>query len=81
MVQSIINLSDGKDRILNIVKAQQGFKNKNQAIEFVLEIYSDSFLGPELRPEFIEKLNKIRQKNDFITFDSIKGLRNTIEND
>jgi len=81
MVQSIINISDEKDRVLNIVKAQQGFKNKNQAIEFILEIYSDSFMEPELRPEFVEKLNKIQQKNDFTTFDSIEGLRATIEND
>ena len=34
MVQNIINISERKDRILNIVKAQQGFKNKSQAIEF-----------------------------------------------
>jgi len=81
MVQSIINISEGKDRILNIVKAQHGFKNKNQAIEFILEIYSDSFLDPELRPEFIEKLNKIRQENEFTNFNSIEELRKIIEND
>ena len=74
MVQSIINISDKKDRILNIVKAQQGFKNKNQAIEFILEIYSDSFLEPELRPEFIEKLNKIQQEKA-IPFKNIQELR------
>jgi len=74
MVQSIININDEKDRILNIVKAQQGFKNKNQAIEFILEIYSESFLEPELRPEFIERLEKIRREKG-VSFKDIEGLR------
>ena len=62
MIQNIIKISEGKDKILNIVKAQQGFQNKSQAIEFVLEIYADSFLEPELRPEFINKLRNIQQE-------------------
>ena len=74
MVQSIINISDEKERVLNIVKAQQGFKNKNQAIEFILEIYSDSFLEPELRPEFFEKLKTISQEKG-IAFNNIDELR------
>ena len=74
MVQNIINISEGKDRILNIVKAQQGFKNKSQAIEFVLEIYTDSFLEPELKPEFINKLTKIQQEKG-IPFNNIDELR------
>lgn len=74
MVQSIINLADEKDRILNIVKAQQGFKNKNQAIEFILGVYSESFLEPELRPEFIKRLKNIRREKG-ISFKDIEGLR------
>ncbi|HDL02265.1 MAG TPA: DUF2683 domain-containing protein [Candidatus Pacearchaeota archaeon] len=74
MVQNIINISERKDRILNIVKAQQGFKNKSQAIEFVLEIYTDSFLEPELKPEFINKLTKIQQEKG-IPFNNIDELR------
>ncbi len=80
MVQNIINVSESRDRILNIVKAQQGFKNKSQAVEFVLDIYSDSFLEPELRPEFVEKLKKIDKEGNFIKFDSIEELQNSIEN-
>jgi hypothetical protein len=74
MVQNIINISEKKDRILNIVKAQQGFKNKSQAVEFVLEIYTDSFLEPELRPEYMNKLTRI-QKEKGLPFKNIDELR------
>jgi len=75
MVQNIINVHEKEDRILNIVKAQQGLKNKSQAVEFVLKIYSESFLEPELRPEYLEKLKKIEQEGNFIEFNSIEELR------
>ena len=74
MIQNIIKISEGKDKILNIVKAQQGFQNKSQAIEFILEIYADSFLEPELRPEFINKLKNI-QREKSITFKNIDEIR------
>ena len=78
MVQNIINVSEGKNRILNIVKAQQGFKNKSQAVEFILEIYADSFLEPELRPEFIKEMRRI-EKQKGIPFKDINDLRRQIE--
>lgn len=80
MVQSIINLSEGKDRILNIVKAQHGLKNKSQAVEFVLGVHADSFLEPELRPEFVEKILNIDRNGKFLSFSSIEELKNSIEN-
>ena len=59
MVQSIINMEEKEDRILNIVKAQHGFKNKSQALAFILKVYGESFLEPELRPEYKVKLANI----------------------
>ena len=56
MVQSIIDIGEKEDRILNIVKAKYGLKNKSQAIAVLAKVYEDSFLEPELRPEYIEKL-------------------------
>jgi hypothetical protein len=78
MVQNIININDVEDRILNIVKAQQGFKNKSEAVAFILKVYSDSFLEPEIRPEYLEKLKKIDNEKG-ITFSSIEELRKIIE--
>ena len=78
MVQSIINMEEKEDRILNIVKAQHGFKNKSQALAFILKVYGESFLEPELRPEYLEKLEKIK-KGKYIRFNSIEELRKHIE--
>ena len=71
MVQAVIHISDHTNRIINIVKAKYGFKDKNQAIEYIIEEYESKFLEPELRPEYIEKIKK-RQKEETI---KIRDLR------
>ena len=74
MVQSIIDINEGEDRILNIVKAKFGLKNKSEAVALIAKIYEESFLEPELRPEYLDKLGKIR-KGKYIEFSSIEDLR------
>ncbi len=74
MVQNIINITENEDRILNIVKAKYGLKNKSDAVALMVKIYSESFLEPELRPEFIEKLKRI-QKGKYIKYNSVEELR------
>ncbi len=78
MVQSIIDLGEDEDRILNIVKAQYGLKNKSQAISFIANKYKDAFLEPELNPEFLIKLKDIK-KSSGRRFSSVQDLRNHIE--
>jgi len=80
MVQSIIDLGDREDRILNIVKAKFGLKNKSQAVAVLIKTYEESFLEPELKPEYIRKLRKIQKEGKFIRFSSIEELKNSIEN-
>ena len=79
MVQSIIDLGENEDRVINIVKAKYGLKNKSQAIAMLTKIYEDSFLEPELRPEYIDKLKKIEKEGYGKTFKSIEELRRIIE--
>ena len=74
MVQNIINITENEDRILNIVKAKYGLKNKSDAVALMVKIYSESFLEPELRPEFIQKLKRI-QKGKYIKYNSVEELR------
>lgn len=74
MVQSIIDIGEREDRILNIVKAKFGLKNKSEAVALIAKIYEDSFLEPELKPEYIEKLDKFR-KGKYIKFSSMNELR------
>lgn len=74
MVQSIIDLNENEDRVLNIVKAKFGLKNKSEAVSMITKIYEESFLEPELKPEYLEDLEKTR-KGSYIKFGSIEELR------
>lgn len=59
MVQAVINIKEHTNRVLNIVKAKFGLKDKSQAIDLVVTEYETTFLEPELRPEYKTKLAKI----------------------
>jgi len=63
MVQAIINISKNANQILNIVKAKHNLKDKSEAIELVTMEYGGDILEPELRPEYIEKIKRIKKKN------------------
>ena len=56
MVQTMVNLTEYENRVLNIIKAKFGFKNKSEAIKLIIQKYESEFLEPELKPEFIEKM-------------------------
>jgi len=62
MVKAIVNINDRANRVLNIVKAKHGLRNKSDAINKVVNEYGRSLLEPELRPEFIEKIKKIQKE-------------------
>ena len=65
MVQTLITLTEEENRVVNVVKGMHGFRNKSQAIEYIIQIYEEELFEPELRPEFIEKM-KERQKEDTV---------------
>jgi len=79
MVQAMININENVNRVLNIIKAKYGLKDKSEAINLVVNEYEENFLEPELRPEYKEKLLKI-DKGKFKRFSSIEDLRREIEN-
>lgn len=63
MVQAIINISEESNRVLNILKAKYGLKDKSGAIDLMAGQYEEAILEPELRPEYVKKALKIsRQK-------------------
>lgn len=74
MVQAIINIDDHTNRILNIVKAKYGLKDKSAAIIKMAEEYEDVILEPELKPEYIEKLKEI-EKTEVIEVGTVENLR------
>lgn len=59
MVQAMVNISEEANRVLNIVKAQYGLKDKSEAINVVADVYGKELLEPELRPEYKQKLETI----------------------
>ena len=79
MVQAIIKISKNANQILNIVKAKNNFKDKSEAIEFVTLDYGKEILEPELRPEYVEKIEKIEKEGYGETFRSIEELRKKVE--
>ncbi|MBW2974557.1 DUF2683 family protein [Candidatus Woesearchaeota archaeon] len=79
MVQAIINIEEETNRVLNIVKAKFGLKDKSEAINIMAEQYEQELLEPQLRPEYLEKLKKIKKERG-IRFKSVGELRKHIEN-
>jgi hypothetical protein len=61
MVQAMIDINENSNRVLNIVKAKYGLKDKSEAIDLVVGEYEQTFLEPELRPDYKKKIQKIIQ--------------------
>ena len=80
MVKAIININENTNRLLNILKAKYGLKDKSEAIDRLAEEYEEEILEPELRPEYIEKIRKLEKHGKFKKHVSIKELRDEIEN-
>ena len=74
MVQAIINIDERTNRILNIVKAKYGLKDKSAAIIKMAQEYEEEILEPGLKPEYIEKLKKI-EKQEAIEVGTVENLR------
>lgn len=62
MVQALVQIDDNTNRVLNIVKAKYGLTDKGEAIELVVNKYIEKEDEPELKPEFIKKINQIRKQ-------------------
>ena len=52
MVKSLIDLGERESRVINIVKAKFGLKDKSQALSLIIKRYEECELEAALRPEF-----------------------------
>ncbi|MEK6816150.1 MAG: antitoxin [Nanoarchaeota archaeon] len=59
MVQAMISIQENTNRVLNIIKAKYGLKDKSQAIDLVVSEYEKNIMEPELKPEYKAKLTKM----------------------
>jgi len=72
MTQALIKLNENINRVLNIVKARYDLKDKSETIEFIIKKYIEYENEPELKPEFIEKINKIKKEKSIRVDDFAK---------
>ena len=75
MVQALVKLDEDTNRVLNVVKAKHGLRDKGEAIEYVVGKFVEAE-EPDLKPEFIEKMKEIsKQKGIRVdNFDKRYGL-------
>lgn len=73
-ITAIVKLNDEANRIINIVKAKYGLKDKSEALNKMAKEYEQCILEPELRPEYIEKIRKIEKEGKFVKVKSIDEL-------
>ena len=62
MVQALIEIDENTNRVLNVIKAKYGLKDKSQAVEFIVKEYVELEEEPDLKPEFIEKMKEIEKQ-------------------
>ena len=74
----MIDIKEETNRVLNVVKAKYGLRDKSEAINLVVKEYEESFLEPELRPEYIEKA-LIIHKQPSIKIGTLENLRKRYE--
>jgi metal-responsive CopG/Arc/MetJ family transcriptional regulator len=72
LTQALIKLNENINRVLNIVKARYDLKDKSEAIEFIVKKYIEYENEPELKPEFIKKINKIKKEKSIRVDDFAK---------
>ena len=72
MVQALVKIDENTNRVLNVVKAKYGLKDKGEAIQLVVEKYIEEENEPELRPEFIEKIKRIEKQKSIRVKDFAK---------
>ena len=78
MVQAMIDIPNETNHILNIIKARYNLKTKSEAIAKIVMECGAQIIEPELRPEYLEKLEKIKKEKG-ISFKNIVELRKIIE--
>ncbi len=61
MPRTVVELSEHANRVVNVVKARDGLRGKSEAIEKIVEEYEEKVLDPNLRPEFVEDVQRIRK--------------------
>ncbi|MBI3023419.1 MAG: DUF2683 family protein [Thaumarchaeota archaeon] len=60
MVKAIVEIDEEANKVINILKAQYGLKDKSQAINEMAKQYKELVLESGVRPEYLSKLKKMQ---------------------
>ncbi len=74
MVKAIVDIDDEANRVINILKAQYGLRDKSEAINKLAEEYREIVLESEFKPQYIRKLLEV-QKEPIIRVGRVSDLR------
>ena len=66
MVKNVIDLNERDSRVINIVKAKYGLKDKSQALSVIIQRYEECELEPQLRPEFVKEIENTAKRGKFV---------------
>jgi len=66
MPTAIVKISDEANWVLNIVKAKYDFRDKSQALNRLIDEYAQQVLEPQLRPEYVKKIQGVAKKGRFV---------------
>ena len=73
MVKNIITISERENRVVNIVKAKHGLRNKNQALGLIIQSYASHFL-----PESLKPIEKVKRAETTEKVSNVEELRKVI---
>ena len=63
MVFAQIYISDYANRVLNVIKAKFGLKDKSEAINKFIELYGDELVEREANDKYIKKVLEIEEQH------------------
>jgi len=62
MVKAIVDISDNSNRVLNVIKAAYGLKDKSQAIDAMAKEYETLVFEPRIKASYLKKFEKIARE-------------------
>ena len=66
IAKNVIDLDERDSRVINIVKAKYGLKDKSQALSVIIQRYEECGLEPQLRPEFVKAIEGTVKRGKFV---------------
>jgi len=74
MVKAIVTINEEANRVLNIIKAEYGLRDKSQAINLMAKEYKELVFEPKVKDSYLKKLKKI-QKEKTMHIGSLKNFK------